>query len=177
MPPACAPRYGRTLSSAACTRAVTSSGCSSCSISRFATSSSSASRRSSSTAVRLVGEPRHDPLESGAVERDDGGDQLLGAFGDRLVAESREFVEQALDAVRQRGDVEFAAPVPASCQYGLTATAGEWTCSTLPPLPVYMCTPHGRQGSKLRTARMMSMPLNRSGGFSSKIGVFCTASS
>ena len=26
------------------------------------------------------------------------------------------------------------------------------------PLPVYMCTPHGRQGSNLRTARMMSMP-------------------
>ena len=32
-------------------------------------------------------------------------------------------------------------------------------------------------GSKLRTARMMSMPLKLSGGFSSKIGVFCTASS
>ena len=40
-----------------------------------------------------------------------------------------------------------------------------------------MWTPHGKQGSKLRTARMMSMPLNLSGPFSSKIGVFCTASS
>ena len=47
---------------------------------------------------------------------------------------------------------------------------------TLPP-PSYMCTPQGRHGSKLRTARMMSMPLNLSRPFSSKIGVFCTASS
>ena len=45
------------------------------------------------------------------------------------------------------------------------------------PLPRYMWTPHGRHGSNDRTARMMSMPLNLSGPFSSKIGVFCTASS
>jgi len=51
-----------------------------------------------------------------------------------------------------------------------------WTFFTR-PTPVYMCTPHGRHGSKLRTARMMSMPLKFSGPFSSKIGVFCTASS
>ena len=43
--------------------------------------------------------------------------------------------------------------------------------------PVYMCTPHGRHGSKDLTARMMSTPLKFSGPFSSKIGVFCTASS
>src|SRR5258708_34204743 len=36
---------------------------------------------------------------------------------------------------------------------------------------MYWWTPHGRQGSKLRTARMMSIPLNWSGPFSSKIGV------
>ena len=48
---------------------------------------------------------------------------------------------------------------------------------TVLPSPRYMCTPQGRQGSKLRTVRMMSMPLNLSGPFSSKIGVFCTASS
>ena len=40
-----------------------------------------------------------------------------------------------------------------------------------------MCTPHGRHGSNDRTARMMSIPLKFSGPFSSKIGVFCTASS
>jgi len=45
------------------------------------------------------------------------------------------------------------------------------------PFPRYMWTPQGRHGSKLRTARMMSMPLNWSWPFSSKIGVFCTASS
>src|SRR5262249_59324266 len=47
---------------------------------------------------------------------------------------------------------------------------------TLPP-PKNMCTPHGRQGSKLRTARIMSTPLNLSRGFSSKIGVCWIASS
>ena len=50
------------------------------------------------------------------------------------------------------------------------------TFLTWPP-PRYMCTPHGRHGSNERTARMMSMPLKLSGPFSSKIGVFCTASS
>ena len=43
--------------------------------------------------------------------------------------------------------------------------------------PRYMCTPHGRHGSKLRTVRMMSMPLKWSRSFSSKIGWPCTASS
>ena len=37
--------------------------------------------------------------------------------------------------------------------------------------------PHGMQGSKLRTVRIMSMPLKLSGPFSSKIGVCITASS
>src|SRR6516164_6162493 len=54
---------------------------------------------------------------------------------------------------------------------------GECRVSRTLPLPRYMCTPHGKQGSKLRTARMISMPLNLSGPFSSKIGVFWTASS
>jgi hypothetical protein len=34
-----------------------------------------------------------------------------------------------------------------------------------------MWTPHGRHGSKLRTARMMSMPLKFSRELSSKTGV------
>jgi len=62
-------------------------------------------------------------------------------------------------------------------QVARMAVIGECTFSSTLPLPRYMCTPHGRHGSKLRTARMMSIPLNWSGGFSSKIGVFCTASS
>ena len=49
---------------------------------------------------------------------------------------------------------------------------GEWSFFRVLPLPRYMWTPQGRHGSKLRTARMMSMPLNLSRSFSSKIGVF-----
>ena len=52
-----------------------------------------------------------------------------------------------------------------------------WRVSRSLVAPLYMCTPHGRHGSKLRTARMMSIPLNLSGPFSSKMGVFCTESS
>src|SRR5262249_53492295 len=55
--------------------------------------------------------------------------------------------------------------------------AGEWIRCTMRPLPRLMWTPHGRHGSKLRTVRMMSMPLNLSRGLSSKIGCPCTASS
>ena len=54
---------------------------------------------------------------------------------------------------------------------------GECSLRSTFPSPRYMWTPHGRQGSKLRTARMMSMPLKSSIAFSSKIGVFMTASS
>ena len=45
------------------------------------------------------------------------------------------------------------------------------------PSPVNMCTPQGRHGSKLRTVRMMSMPLKSSMSFSSKMGCPLTASS
>ncbi len=58
-----------------------------------------------------------------------------------------------------------------------TPNIGECTVSIVLPLPRYICTPHGRHGSKLRTARMMSMPLKFSGPFSSKIGVPVIASS
>ena len=57
------------------------------------------------------------------------------------------------------------------------SAVGVWTTFRTDPLPPYMCTPHGRHGSNERTARMMSIPLKFSGPFSSKIGVFCTASS
>ena len=58
-----------------------------------------------------------------------------------------------------------------------TSPVGVCTTFRTLPLPVYMCTPHGRHGSNEWTARMMSTPLKLSGPFSSKIGVFCTASS
>src|SRR5262249_16354817 len=62
-------------------------------------------------------------------------------------------------------------------RYPLLSADGEWIRLSTRPWPRNMCTPHGRQGSKLRTERMMSMPLNLSGAFSSKMGVFWTASS
>ena len=62
-------------------------------------------------------------------------------------------------------------------QVASVALIGECTFCSVLPLPRYMWTPQGRQGSKLRTARMMSMPTNLSGPFSSKIGVFWTESS
>ncbi len=70
--------------------------------------------------------------------------------------------------------VEVARPVGHD---GWTPNVGEWRTEISLPLPRYMCTPQGRHGSKLRTVRMMSMPLKVSGPFSSKIGVFWTASS
>src|SRR6185312_15327318 len=54
---------------------------------------------------------------------------------------------------------------------------GECSTSSFLPPPRYMCTPHGRQGSKLRTVRITSMPLKCSRSLSSKIGWPCTASS
>src|SRR5882762_873906 len=63
------------------------------------------------------------------------------------------------------------------CSYLTMPNIGEWFVSRTLPLPRYICTPHGRHGSKLLTVRMMSIPLKFAGPFSSKIGVFCTASS
>lgn len=61
--------------------------------------------------------------------------------------------------------------------YSCTPKVGERTFCSSFPSPRYICTPQGRQGSKLRTARIISMPLKLSGPFSSKMGVCCTASS
>ena len=56
------------------------------------------------------------------------------------------------------------------CHSPVTDWVGECNLSSVFPLPRYMCTPQGRHGSKLRTVRMMSMPLKFSRLFSSKIG-------
>ena len=87
-----------------------------------------------------------------------------------------ERVIQALDTVRpymesHGGNVELLG------LHGYESAVGVWTTFRTEPVPPYMCTPHGRQGSNERTALMMSIPLKFSGPFSSKIGVFCTASS
>jgi len=70
-----------------------------------------------------------------------------------------------------------AVPRNSRVRWPGVAAIGVCTFSSNLPLPRYMCTPQGRQGSKLRTARMTSMPLKLSGEFSSKMGVFWTASS
>ena len=72
----------------------------------------------------------------------------------------------------------LSAGIPRAPAWAQDIPVGVWvTFRTCPPRWLYMWTPHGRHGSKLRTARMMSTPLKFSGPFSSKIGVFCTASS
>ncbi len=97
----------------------------------------------------IVVEHRVDPREPVVVHRQ----QLVEALGQLL---------DALLGVRLLGHQHI--PV------------GVWTTLRTVPRP-YICTPHGRHGSNEWTARMMSIPLNFSGPFSSKIGVFSTASS
>ena len=65
------------------------------------------------------------------------------------------------------GPVRLSRPVVGVRRPGSASAASPAPC----PCPRYMCTPHGRHGSKLRTVRMMSMPLKCSRSFSSKIGV------
>lgn len=63
-------------------------------------------------------------------------------------------------------------PTDSPFRYECAPNIDEWRVSRIFPSPRYMCTPQGRHGSKLLTARMISMPLKLSGPFSSKIGVF-----
>jgi hypothetical protein len=108
---------------------------------------------------RVLVERGEDPLEALAVELHQRPGELLG---ERVALDLR---RQLLDARDEALRVHQHSPVGV-CITFLTL-----------PLPVYMCTPHGRHGSNEWTARMMSTPLKSSGPFSSKIGVFCTASS
>ena len=120
--------------------------------------------------VSLV-ERGEDPLQALAVELDDRGGQLLGAGRappDRRSASTCAVSSWTLPDERSSAEAlerrHLAIPVG--------------VCTTLRTLPLpYMCTPQGRHGSNEWTARMMSTPLKFSGPFSSKIGVFCTASS
>ena len=133
-------------------------------------------RRPRSARLGAGGEQRvEDPLEAGAVHLHDRGHELLGqlARGRR-----RRPIEQRLQLLDALDELVRLARVAGRRVHPAYAIA-VGVCITLRtlPLPVYMCTPHGRHGSNERTARMMSMPLKFSGPFSSKIGVFCTASS
>src|SRR5436305_1298783 len=103
----------------------------------------------------------------------------------RLAVELRERPDRlgrgrvAFDLSEQRLDPsdELARFVIVHYELPSRPSIGEWTRFSVLPLPRYMCTPHGRQGSKLRTVRMMSMPRKFSWPFSSKIFCPSTASS
>ncbi len=114
---------------------------------------------------------RHDPLESVSVELHHRGDHLLSELTSVDVGQSLDLLVQELHTA---GEFLAGRGLLIPSQHRPVGVC--WTFLTL-PLPRYMCVPQGRHGSKLRTARMMSMPLKFSGPFSSKIGVFCTASS
>ena len=116
--------------------------------------------------AELIVHDRENAFETVAVDRDDGSNELLcptrgpgAAFVPRRNPQAVRLPGRSRDRPYPNGAI------------------GEWTVSILLSSPRYMCTPQGKHGSKLRTARMMSMPLNASGPFSSRIGVFCTASS
>ena len=126
-------------------------------------------------AVQLaaVVEDFQDPGQSGAVQVRHLADQFLRAAAGHRPAGS-EGVEETFDPVA-------GLPRPVLARHGsyspVRVWVGECSFSRVWPLPRYMWTPQGRQGSKLRTVRMMSMPLKCSRSFSSKIGWPCTASS
>ena len=121
-------------------------------------------------ALARVLERLDDAAHALAVELDDRADELLGG---RLRARVAQVLQLRLEDLNPLDEL-FGADVPGAQQLNPVGVC--WTFRTM-PFPLYMCTPHGRHGSKLRTARMMSTPLKFSGPFSSKMGVFCTASS
>ena len=112
-----------------------------------------------------------------AVEIGDLADQLLGALpGDGATGRSwrragsgsdRPLCASASSVAESSGSDDPAA----ICSFpGDGLGGGVQHLQASCPSPRYMCTPHGRHGSKLRTVRMMSMPLKFSRSFSSKIG-------
>ena len=115
------------------------------------------------------------PGQPGAVEVGEGPDQLLDLEPQSGVGRGLELLEELLDAVSDGVKIDLigwpASAWPANDQSRLGAAVGEWIFFRVLPFPRYMCTPQGRHGSKLRTVRMMSMPLKCSRSFSSKIGV------
>ncbi len=127
----------------------------------------------SAVELSAVIEDFQDPGQPGAVQFRHLADQFLGAPAGHRPAGS-EGVEETFDPVAGR-------PRPVLARHGsysaVRVWVGECSFSKVWPLPRYMWTPQGRQGSKLRTVRMMSMPLKCSRSFSSKIGCPWTASS
>ena len=147
-----------------------SSGWSPCTRRRLATSSSAASlarRPAASASSPTISRMRPNPAPYSSTTRRISSSTRCQHGG---LALARDLLEQPLDALTRSPDVAHGVPGCPHFPSGMFSIDGECIRSSTFPLPRYMCTPHGRQGSKLRTVRMMSMPLNLSGGFSSKIG-------
>ena len=113
-------------------------------------------------------------LRAAPVQLDHGLEKLLGArprSGSGNRSTSR--IKESTRSIRLRNPrAEEGLAIRAPCYSCCMPNMGTCLVSSTLPSPRYMWTPQGRQGSKLRTARMMSIPLNLSGPFSSKIGVF-----
>ena len=123
--------------------------------------------------LAALGEDGEDPGQSLAVELGHEAHELLGPLPGHGPARG-EGLEQRLDALPGRaehvGMLALRRRFPVDAHSPVIAAAGECVRSRCLPSPRYMWTPHGRQGSKLRTVRMMSIPLKFSRSFSSKIG-------
>ena len=134
-------------------------------------------------AFRRFQAPVDQSLQRGAMQLNHGLNQLQRGGPNLRVARLVEFRRQFFYVFTL--GAELSAPrcghrlLSAGRHYSGPAAPnmGECFTSITFPSPTYMCTPQGRHGSKLRTVRMMSMPLKFSGPLSSKMGVFCTASS
>ena len=137
-----------------------------------ATTSSSSSAASAPSCVAAT--CSHDPREPLAVEVEQ---RLHDARSPCRAPPGRRAPRPPRGAPRPARPARVPRCRPCRASAVLAPNIGECTCFSVLPLPRYMCTPHGRHGSKLRTARMMSMPRKSSWPFSSKIGWPITASS
>ncbi len=159
-------RYGRTESRATSMRDASSKGCSPCSTSRLCTNPflTTLSRSTTSPESTISSMTLFRPAPYRSVTSRMHSSARWRAVGSSIRSSSRRC---------SRRSPTFCEVLRTHPSYDV----GECILRRTLPLPRYMWTPHGRQGSKLRTARMMSMPLKFSRSFSSKIGVFITASS
>ena len=178
--PSCCARNGRTDSSARSTRVATSSGMEA--VHEQQAGDELVVDEALREGRRFLRRELDDPFEPAAVELGDQPQQLLCDRARRGLGRCRAARRGAARSGPRRpeGSAVAWAPPGSSGQLASVGSAtwvGECSFFSVFPLPRYMWTPHGRHGSKLRTARMMSMPLKCSRSFSSKIGVFMTASS
>src|SRR6185369_6532204 len=121
----------------------------------------------------LVGD-REYASESQSMKLEHRSQDLVGCLFKPRIRELRELGKELLDPRKSLFEAACAGRLHAHlCAPKVGACC---TSSSLPP-PRYMCTPQGRHGSKLRTVRMMSTPLNFSRPFSSNSGMFWMASS